>query len=63
MTIEEAIKEMKLGKKMTHSTFTSEEWITILGNKFLFEDGVQCDQEEFWKYRLDEIFKINWEFY
>jgi len=29
MTKEEAIQEMRAGKKLTHRHFTSEEWVTV----------------------------------
>lgn len=56
----EAIKLMMEGKKMTHPNFTNNEWITIEGAKFKFEDGCKCYPEEFWKYRTDNNWLVNW---
>ena len=40
MTLEEAVKLAKNGVKMTHTYFTSDEYITMRGNMVVFEDGV-----------------------
>lgn len=51
----EAILAMKSGKKVTHKYFSPDEWMTMIGNTIiLFEDGVECEVDEFWSYRTQE---------
>lgn len=57
MTKLEAIQAMKKGKKVTHKYFSPDEWMTIKNRKFLFEDGVECEPEDFWNDRK----LIDWE--
>jgi len=54
MTKAEAIAEMRKGKKITHQWFSHDEWMTMVGNSILLEDGVKCSEEEFWHWRTDE---------
>jgi len=49
-----AIELMRQGKKITHKHFTPDEWMTIKNGQILLEDGVRCNQDEFWKWRTDE---------
>ncbi len=49
----EAIQLMRKGKKITHRHFSPEEWMTIQDGNMLLEDGVKCNQAEFWKWRTD----------
>lgn len=51
MTKTEAIAEMRKGVKVTHQYFSPEEWMTMKGNIIILEDGVQCDENEFWQWR------------
>ena len=65
MSREDAIKLMKEGKKLTHSYFSFDEWITmkksfIEGWMIHLEDGVICTPEEFWKHRTEKEWDINW---
>ena len=60
MTRAEAIKAMREGKKVTHEHFSSEEWATQENGQIVLEDGVRCDPDEFWKYRMSEIFNDGW---
>lgn len=61
MTKEEAIELMKKGVKMTHDFFTPTEWVSIGKNgKYVFEDGVECNHDEFWQYRQNEYWKDGW---
>lgn len=53
----EALKAMCKGEKVTHRYFSSNEWMTIENGKILFEDGVRCNQEDFFNYRQ----KAGWE--
>ena len=56
MTKEDAIQAMKEGKKVTHTYFDENEWMTIRDNKIISEDGYIYDMVEFWSYRTDEAF-------
>jgi hypothetical protein len=44
----EAIQAMKDGKKVTHRFFSKDEWMTMVGNRIILEDGVECWAHEFW---------------
>jgi len=64
MTKQEAIQEMKKEKKLTHTTFSDEEWITMAGlDTIVAEDGYTMAEEDFWKYRSSFIFQNNWNFF
>ena len=68
MTKSEAITEMLKGKKVTHENFTNNEWVTIDGKmennpllyKYLLEDGVTCNEMEFWMYRKNDDWYTGW---
>ena len=51
MTKTEAIVVMNKGKKVTHTYFSHDEWMTIKNGEIVFEDGGKCSQDEFWKDR------------
>lgn len=63
MTKEEAIKEMKNGKKITHKWFSNNEWMTIDKGQILLQDGVICDYYEFWNGRFQIGWKDGYEFF
>lgn len=63
MTKEEAIVQMKKGKKITHRYFTSDEWMTIENGMYLLEDGVRVSEKEFWHYRQQDSWKDGYEFF
>jgi hypothetical protein len=63
MTKEEAIKAMSEGKKVTHRHFSSNEWMIMNGNQILLEDGIQCSQYEFWRWRTDESWNDGYEIF
>jgi hypothetical protein len=63
MTKQEAIELMKQGVKVTHPTFTSDEWMTMKDGKILTEDGYTHDPYEFWSYRTAPYFQTNWRIY
>ena len=48
MNKEEAIEAMQEGNKITHANFAWDEWITMKGNRIIFEDGYSCWTHEFW---------------
>lgn len=55
MTKEDAIVKMQKGKKVTHPSFTDEEWMTMNNQgQIELEDGVVCEPYEFWRWRQDE---------
>lgn len=57
----EAIQAMQDGKKVTHVSFTSDEWATMQNGKILLEDGVRCSPAEFWRWRTAAGFDNGWE--
>jgi hypothetical protein len=63
MTRAEAIKAMREGKKVTHKYFSPDEWATLDNGKILLEDGVRCSPQEFWSYRMTELFNDSWEIF
>lgn len=64
MTKAEAIEEMLKGNKVTHRSFTSNEWVTAINQStYLFEDGVKCSEFEFWRYRGHINFDTDWELF
>jgi hypothetical protein len=60
MNKEYAIKAMKEGKKVTHRHFTPDEWITVKGGYYEFEDGCLCTPDQFWSLRIDGSWSENW---
>lgn len=63
----DAITQMLKGYKVTHYNFSPEEWVTINGkmensnqHKYLLEDGVECSEMEFWKWRLGSEWYDGW---
>lgn len=60
MTKYEAISAMKQGKKVQHRYFTSDEWITMHGNKIIFENGASCYVWEFWEDRIGSEWSYDW---
>lgn len=65
MTKEEAISQMKAGKKLTHRYFTDDEWVKTdeTGMIYILEDGVECSPKEFWMWRTDEAWNSDWEIF
>lgn len=64
MTRQEAISLMMSGKKLTHTYFQSNEWVTIneKGN-YLFEDGVELSSNEFLAFRTADEWNYGWELF
>jgi len=61
MTKLEALEAMNKGKKVTHKSFTKEEWITkTYGYNYLLEDGVVCSFSEFWRWRTEPCWDNDW---
>lgn len=47
----EAKQALREGKKLTHKSFSAEEWVKQIGDykyKYEYEDGVTHDITEFW---------------
>ena len=63
LTKEQAIEQMKLGKKVTHEHFSDNEWATMEYGKIVLEDGVRCSPEEFWKWRPSKSWETGWSIY
>ncbi len=65
MTKDEAIEALDNGKTLTHTFFTSDEWVKGIGAAmYQFEDGVKCSASEFWKYRGRNLgFNSGWSEY
>lgn len=61
MTKEEAIAEMKAGKKVTHRYFTDDEYIFMKPDCFdiYSEDGVNHGYD-FWHYRQGPEWETDW---
>ena len=57
---ESAIQLMLKGKKVTHTTFTDEEWVTMEGNKIKSEEGYKHDAVAFWQGRTHHNFSHGW---
>ena len=63
MNKEEAIKAMQEGKKVTHRSFTDEEWMTMKDGKILTEEGYTHPFEEFWFWRKDPGWEKDYSLY
>jgi hypothetical protein len=63
MTKQDAIKQMRDGKKLTHTHFMDSEWITMKGNLIITEDGHDISLAEFFLYRSNEGWETGWEIY
>jgi len=60
MNKEQAKEAMRKGEKLTHPTFTDEEWITEKDSKILTEEGYLHNMVEFWSYRQLPAFDEDW---
>ena len=49
LTLEEAIILARRGIKMSHTYFTPDEYLTMIGNQIIFEDGVKIFLSEWTK--------------
>ena len=63
MNKEEAIKAMQEGKKITHTSFTDEEWMTMKDGKILTEEGYLHPWVDFWYWRQEPIWEKNYSLY
>ena len=63
MTKDEAIQAMKEGKKVTHRYFSSNEFITIDGVRYVDENGYKLLPYEFRIYRTETAWDNDWSIY
>ena len=61
MTKPEAIAAMNAGQKVTHKFFEDNEWVTIINNQIVSEDGIT--HERFWSYRTSKEWDTGWSIY
>lgn len=59
----EAKFALENGQRLTHKYFIRDEWVQGMPDgSYLFEDGVVCSPEEFWRFRPDDLgFADGWE--
>ena len=50
MTKQAAIQAMESGKKVTHTYFDDDEWITMKNGQIVTEEGYKHDAVEFWSW-------------
>ena len=61
MDIEEAKQALNEGKRIKHRSFTSKEWVEQYSScRYVFEDGVKQNSDEFWNMRTQESWKNGW---
>ena len=61
MTKDEAIQQMLKGEKVTHTSFTEEEWITMTSpREVLTEDRYTSSTTLFWQHRDHPTFSSGW---
>tara|TARA_R110002096_G_C14628496_1_gene724694 strand:+ start:2504 stop:2704 length:201 start_codon:yes stop_codon:yes gene_type:complete len=63
MTRTEAIKELEQGRKITHRYFLDNEFLKMVDNQIVFEDGNQVNPNEFWKLRGSEVWEDGYSYY
>lgn len=61
MTKQEAIAAMREGKKVRHRYFSDDEYIKIQDDMIVTEEGYTVLQTEFWYFRQDSHFDVDWE--
>jgi hypothetical protein len=62
MTRDEALKELKSGKKITHTYFTSDEYLFQRADVIFTEEGYEVTPE-FWDLRSSKSWDEGWEIY
>ena len=60
MTKQEAIESMRSGKKVKHRFFDSDEWITIINDMIVTEEGYSFSSNEFWSLRETVQWENDW---
>ncbi len=56
----DAIDFLAAGKRLAHLNFSSEEWLAVEGDGYIFEDGNLCTFEEFWRFRTEPYWETGW---
>lgn len=56
----QALEALAQGKKVQHVSFSPEEHVSVGGIGYIFEDGCQCYQSEFWRYRVESTWNNGW---
>ena len=59
-TQEEAKELLSHGAKLTHYSFSPEEWISQSNDMIVFEDGIRVDPAKFWGDRTGSRWQENW---
>lgn len=60
LTREEAIELMKKGRTVSHASFLDTEWMKMIDGKIVFENGLRCEPDEFWKWRQLKSWDYYW---
>lgn len=63
MSKDEAIQAMREGKKVTHPTFTDEEYIQLKGNVIITEEGYEIFLSQFFAIRNSVAFNTGWKIF
>jgi hypothetical protein len=63
MTKDEAFEALENGKKITHRLFDPDEWMTMDFGLIVFEDGINCTEEEFFKFRQGKQWEDGYELF
>lgn len=61
LTKKEAMEAINNGKRITHRSFTSDEWVERHnGSQYVFEDEVKQFRHEFWAMRNSSAWDGGW---
>jgi len=63
MTKDEVISKLNHGKRMTHTSFTDDEFIIIEDNMVVDEKGYKFEIDDFFFYRQSTAFDTGWSEY
>jgi hypothetical protein len=57
-----AVKLMAEGEKLTHPSFSKNEWVTMIKgtNMMVTEEGYRNISKDWWSYRKDKAFSADW---
>jgi len=60
----EAMESLRLGNKLTHPSFSIDEWVSITHNEtpwhYIFEDDIEQYADEFWALRRHISWDRGW---
>lgn len=57
----EAIQAMRAGKRVRHRFFSDDEFVTMVGDLIVDENGYEFSQTMFWNDRTTEVWENDWE--